>query len=443
MGKLISILILALVYAGMFFFTPAAADAPLIGAKQCDVPYQIIPLSDDNDPYEAFDEKMMRAWKAFAPIMTWPDNPPQLPHYFLGDGKNQIAGFFTDAEIYALADFHWGGAAAVTMMFIDHNGCLVEADIMFNAELTWTTDIYAYLIANKLPYQHALVHELGHTFGLADYNYKGDDGKSSGYDSVMNYAIPWLAVLGLDDALAIQHLYPAQAKQVHDLGVYSYYCESQYSCPLAGAAPHSVSTGDVLEIHNLQVANLGNFDEDQTQIEFFLYQVEADTAYSLGTVEIQGLNSQTSALIDLEITIGADVPSGTYFLQAQVQAPADDYANNNTAVFPREITVQSTSGNDDETGGNADIVCQGLVEQIYDICGLQLVLSETLDRDAALLVCDISYSPWDCIYNCFINPQADDCSSFQSCLEQACSLQFYQDSSSEDKKEKNSGGCGV
>jgi hypothetical protein len=427
---------------------PLEADVPLMGVDRCALPYTFDQLPGSADPWEKQDEPTMKSWNKFADIIRWESNPSSSSNWY-HNGINDIVGFLTDSEISAITGWSWGSAAAVAWTSTSGN-CIVETNIVFNGDLDWTTDYNASMDNNPLLYQGALIHELGHSFGLADFDYSGGTTypSSIGYNTVMNYSYPWIATVGLDDAMTIQAMYPGRSSNLHDIGVYSFYCDAMDNCPKARVNPRTIESGDSITITNIQVANLGNFMETSIEVDIRLVDAFDDsTNYKLGSFSVDSLGSRKNTLVDLEVTVSDDVPDGYYY--PTITSDHDStYLNNNEATVYESIVLGSpdppSSDDEPDSGdGLSSDDCENIVRGIYEICDhkVQNASGDEIGMYEAYEDCDWggSSTDWFCLSECYKDSEA--CDDFLSCASSGCDNPLT--SGDDENDEEDDGGiCG-
>lgn len=434
---------------------PVGADVPHYYLERCaspygDLPYTMNQLPPDEDPWEEYDEGMIKQWRIFDSVIEWSDHPTMPAGDWSYDYRNDIIGIITDSELENVTGYSWPGSAAgmcIISIYSDTN-CIAFTDIVFNAAYEWTTDYFEALEDDyTLYYQDALLHELGHTFGLDDYDYSKvrNYPDSIGFNSVMNYYKPWTGVLGLDDAMTIQKMYPYFQQDVTDIGVYYYYCDSQTHCPQVWVHDSSVSTGDELAVDNIQVANLGNTDETDVEVEVQLVDVDHhQQVYTLGSFVVAKLPSRTNKLVDVSVKVPYSVPSGSYYLAFATSHDADYYADN-TSISPLIIAVSGGGGDDDDSGG--DQSCSSLMSAIYYSCGMSIVyLGNVVAYQNALLYCENGLFPTACLNNCRGNPAVDGCETLGDCFAGMCGIETRSDATDDDEDDdddQNDSGCGL
>ncbi|MDP8257309.1 MAG: hypothetical protein P9M14_16305 [Candidatus Alcyoniella australis] len=388
----------------------ALADVP--HSRTRDVPYTINQFPSSYDPWEQYDESLMYQWDTFANVMYPASSPPGT--FGAGNGKNEYAGFLTNSQVDSYYGFTWGGAAAMTISWWDHTGHISESDIAWNAHLNWTTDIEDYLEDSSiLPYQLATIHELGHTFGLDDYDYDKSDDKSVGYETVMNYSHPWHNyALGLDDGQTVQKMYPSRQNTVHDLGIYDFHCTSQFSCPDASKSTGSVACGRSFEIDGIQIANLGNYSESNVSATFYLSEDIniSSSDVKLGTISFGSLASRSRSIVDVELTVPSDTDIDTYYVGAIISgASGDALSENNSMFLPGQIRVTSSGGgggDDDEPNDPQD--CERFCE-VIDSCSLASEI-DVSSWDECVNLCEIiRHSVLECVLDATYCSEVADC----------------------------------
>ena len=361
MRQFASIILLAI--ALLSFASLAVADAPVSSYLRSSA-YNFKLFPGSADPWEQFDESTINLWETYSSILN--GIQPSSGTFSPGNSQSEIAGFLTSSQTASYYGFSWSsGVLGVTAMY-GYDNTLYEADMMFNPSWTWTTDWEASEdhYNTQMLYQHVLLHELGHTFGLADYHYKSDD-KSMGFDSVMNYAyLPWRVQTRIDDVLAVQNTYPGNKRSVHDMGVFDFACSSKYDCSPATVSTSYVQAGKTFKVSGFQVENLGNYNESDVEVSFYLSKDRTISSYDtfVGSAGWDSFDLHSRSTFNATLTVPADAVNGTYYVGAIVSMSSSDALDDNNSTWAYyTITVNGgTEGDDDDdddddtTGGDDD-----------------------------------------------------------------------------------------
>lgn len=166
-------------------------------------------------PWSPHDQYMMSRWNAYGDIHRVSGAP--TGNWQWGNNRYDMTGWPSNQDMINQFGAGWGAntlAICYTRWFGD--GPIVEADISMNPAFGWTLDTDTAtrwtLDNNTWGYPDTVLHELGHSWGLA-HPWEVQD---VWWDSVMNYAPKEFRfpVLWADDTNAIRAAYPGI--NVHD-----------------------------------------------------------------------------------------------------------------------------------------------------------------------------------------------------------------------------------
>ncbi len=110
------------------------------------------------------------------------DNPSEF-RLNINFGDNSVSRANWQSEIWATNNWKWGSSPAVELSRYGLNGRIKASDIIFKANHNWTSSVLATNVSayggGGRSFRSALMHELGHTAGLAhegdEYNIMGED----------------------------------------------------------------------------------------------------------------------------------------------------------------------------------------------------------------------------------------------------------------------------
>jgi hypothetical protein len=123
----------------------------------------------------------------------------------------QVTAGLDRRNIVCWAPISLSNALAMTTVFSDGNGNIIDADIQMNSIIPWGIDTdgegTGFTLQNQYDIRNTATHEAGHTFGLADlYTSDAFDLTMYGYSSP---GYVYKRSLGYGDILGIQELYGA------------------------------------------------------------------------------------------------------------------------------------------------------------------------------------------------------------------------------------------
>jgi len=98
---------------------------------------------------------------------------------------------------------------------------------------------------------------------------------------------------------------------------------------------------------------------------------------------------------------------------------------------------------DDDDGDPDDVSCSDLLELLYNTCDLSIRSGgENLSGDQAYDMCKEDDGPWDCIRECSVHDDVDNCSDFVLCLTQLCEVSTSGGGSGGDDDDSGGNNCG-
>ncbi len=267
-----------------------------------------------------------------------------------GNGESEFVGFIDDAAYYSAYGFHWGGASAMTISYIDPGDpCdeIQESDVMFNSAFSWTDDFLIYLAGSVEYYPAAVIHETGHVWGYMSGKLKAET-YAYNHPSVMNNAGTNI----IEDALAVhvpdvnlmRRIYDSLTgvPQVRDVGVEAYY--ASLGLHKSTTLSNSYYPGDSITIDHITVENLSPTAQTDVRLRFFL---SADRSVTTSD-SLMGayfywptFAAETYSVANYTTTVPY-ISSGPYYVGAIATLngfAADDAGENNATYLPDTVNI--------------------------------------------------------------------------------------------------------
>ncbi|MBP7149000.1 MAG: hypothetical protein KBD01_15825 [Acidobacteria bacterium] len=302
-------------------------------------------LSPALAPWSPHDQYMMSRWNSYGDIHRISGAP--TGNWAWGNDRYDMTGWPSNQDMINQFGQGWGAtelAICWTRWFGD--GPIVEADISMNPAFGWTLDNAAATHPDGAwGYEQTVLHELGHSWGLA-HPWQVQD---VWWDSVMNYApkdfrLPYLFA---DDTNAIRGPYPGAT--MHD-GVLSLYSTSDtlnnMNATYRESAPTvwSVRQGDPFTFgDSFKLENVGTDNIVDPQVEVYLTPQRMSWS---GYVYLQTLYYsftagvfQTWYLNPGSVYVPYSTPPGDYWVALWLRDAADSFTYNNEAWGTRDNSV--------------------------------------------------------------------------------------------------------
>jgi hypothetical protein len=334
------------VFAGRRAATPGFEKSFYFHRASSPVVFNQLPDYFDFAPH---DQYMMAYWNKYADVFRVYTSPTDTWRF--GDGVFDITGFPDNSQMNQQFGRGWGvGVLAVTYSRFDSStGPIVESDVAMNPAYDWTTDNNLATTTNSQVYSfdHVILHELGHTWGL-QHPWEYQD---VWWDSVMNYTSqPFMQTrLCADDVQGIRSAFPGVS--LHDIALYSYTTQDvpgdnnpAYTATRPGTT--SVRAGAKLGLSGpIRLENLGTDVVTNPSVEVYLAPQRSSFT---GAVRIKtskfNMKAQPLSVWHLSfaaMTVPKSVKPGTYYLAFFVRDTKDKYQNNNSTwtVYGATVTV--------------------------------------------------------------------------------------------------------
>ncbi len=292
------------------------------------------------------DQYMMSKWNFYREYLFMVYLPPS-DTWAWGNDVFELAGWPSNSDMIDQFGSGWESGELAVTYYRWTSGPIVEADIALNPAYSWTLDNeYALRESTSVVgFEHTMLHELGHSFGLK-HPWEAQD---VWWDSVMNYPLKKyrFPFVHTDDANAVRFVYPGTS--IHD-GLLTFY--QTRDKPSSSRADYedgylsspNIVPGNSFFIYDLMLENVGTDNLVNPTIEIYLTPNRMDwTGYIyLDSVTFyQTIGTFTTLYFDLfSIPLPKGTPPGSYYVAIYFQDGSDGYLPNNSA-WPNHL-VQLT-----------------------------------------------------------------------------------------------------
>lgn len=307
-------------------------DLPLIMENQVNTTWTYVP-----------NKQGMGLWNEAMPIFA-----EAAGDGFWGDNsENEFGGFPSTASLLNQYGFVWG-ASALALCVTTTVSCecceIVQADILFNPDQSWTTSVQTAINSDAVYYQSAMMHELGHSWGaerkgVEDYTFDFNTVMHAYYGDITQSK---LTVHAVDAQLARAHYddqvsIPGQL----DVGVFPYYSVGNLESATIPAG--SYLPGESITVEGLTVEGIGNLAAEDVRLRLYLAESQYIDPFDtlLGEWSFGTVGGYTASTLDFTATVPSMAP-GSYFLGAIVTVDgygADDNYDNDITFLPDPVTI--------------------------------------------------------------------------------------------------------
>jgi hypothetical protein len=315
-------------------------------------PVVVNPLTDSD--FAPWDQYQMAYWNRYRKDLFRVAATPSATWSY-GNGVSDMVGFPDDATMAKQFGTTWSilGDGVLAVTFTHHvDGVLVEADTVFNPNLSWTLDdLEATRTAGSAnAFKDTVLHELGHVWGLW---HPWDQGAKVTWDSVMNYKprVYYLGELFADDTAAVRHAFPpGVALRDGLISSYTTIWDGLDPSPdyrTAFPTTSELRAGGTFGLAGpIKVENVGTVPLVNPQVDVYLAPVRLslDGAVLIKRTAVRGrvLPGATLQFTLAGFKVPRGTPPGTYWLAYLLRDSKDAYPANNRAWSRETITVTVT-----------------------------------------------------------------------------------------------------
>jgi hypothetical protein len=299
------------------------------------------PIIFDNFPasfsFSPYDQYQMGYWNVYAKNLFRVYTTPSGTWRF-GNGVFDLAGFPGNDQMLTQFGAAWGATTLGITYYRVQNNVIVEADIALNPAFSWTVDDkVATQPTGAYSFKHAMLHELGHSWGLKH----PWETQNVWWDSVMNYSPkPYhFARLLSDDTSAVRAAYPGTS--IRDGALSSYITQDSTTSNNANYIPSypSPSTvrpgGSFTVVNPIKLENAGTVNLVNPTIEVYLtpQRLSFTNAIFLRSLRYSTtVKPRYTVYLNVgTLSVPGNLPAGTYFLGYFYRDAKDGYQGNNSA----------------------------------------------------------------------------------------------------------------
>jgi len=319
------------------------------------------PITINNFPagfsFAPYDQYQMAYWNVYAKNLFRVYTNPTGTWAF-GNGVFDLTGFPDNDAMLRQFGATWGATTLGITYYRVQSGKIIEADVAFNPAYSWTVDDRtATAPTGAYSFKHAMLHELGHVWGLKH----PWETQNVWWDSVMNYSARQfnLARLWTDDSTAARKAFPGISIRDGAIGAYSTQDSTASNNATYVPSYPSVGTlqpGSSFSIVNpIKLENTGSVNLVNPTIEVYL----TPQLYSFtGSIFLKSFKYtvtikpfQTARLTIGTLPVPQSLPAGNYFIAYFYRDAKDRYQANNSAwdlFYPNSARTSAAPG---EAGG--------------------------------------------------------------------------------------------
>jgi len=294
----------------------------------------------DSSPFAGYDQQLMAYWNVYQPDLFRP-SPSGAWHW--GNGVFDMAGFPDDARLQAEFGRTWpNGGYAYTFTRV-RDGHTVEMDIALNPAYPWTLD-EAEATSPDFPFsfRHVVLGALGRAWGLnISFDFEAPRGESAVGIAPQAYR---LATLFSDDTEAVRATFGDAPLLDGLISAYGVAPAPLYPVFLPSKPiPSSVRRGGKLLLTPIKVENTGTEALVDPEVEIYLVprRFSLEGAVLLKRIRVRA-NIPRGVLhhvVPGTVKIPRTVPPGVYYLAFRLRLAGDEYAGNDVAWSPHDVSL--------------------------------------------------------------------------------------------------------
>ncbi|HXT51349.1 MAG TPA: hypothetical protein VN811_09930 [Thermoanaerobaculia bacterium] len=327
--------------------TAAAAGlksvAPGFQVRDPAVPPIVFNPLPDSSPFAPYDQEQMAYWNVYQPDLF--RAAPSTGTWSWGNGVFDVAGFPDDSRLQAEFGRPWPpGAYSMTVSRIQ-DGHTVEADIALNPAYPWTLDeAEATRPGFPLSFRHHILEILGRIWGLEPSIFALEVPRGESAVGITPQAYR-LATLFSIDAEAVRATF-GDAPLVDGL-ISAYGVQPAPLYPVflpSRPIPSSVRRGGKVSLSTpIKIENTGTEELVDPEVEIYL----VPQRFSLdGAVLLKRFRVRASIprgvlhhVVPGTIKVPRTVPPGVYYLAFRLRLAGDEYAGNDVAWSPYDVSL--------------------------------------------------------------------------------------------------------
>jgi len=326
------------IFALLFFMTaPApAADLDTCGYHNLHITMEQVPESWTEHGINA---SYMGLWNEYMDLYRTREDDGT---WFI-NGYNEFGGYPSDDDLHRTWSLHWGSDEIAMTCHTWWGECslFMETDVVFNPSFSWTMSReYAQdqADAGVVFYDAALVHELGHTWGLqcgplVEYQFT----VPTVMHAYVSHTVQDYMTIHAPDAQLVRRHYDDQTsiKPLSNMAILSKYADdSSLTWQKAETDKTTYVPGETIRIEYMTLENTGTTDLTDVRFRFYLSTNRTITTSDTLLDEIRWgfFPAETFQELELWVDIPSNVTGGTYYLGAIVSINGyggDDLPNDN------------------------------------------------------------------------------------------------------------------
>jgi hypothetical protein len=279
--------------------------------------------------------------------------------------EDEFAGFPTNTDMENQTGKSWDEHAFIAICmrwFWSECGEAEEVDVAFNPYVKWTYDKdFAEENPDYYYYQSVAIHELGHALGLVhpkdDYQFTVPTVMHSTYNhAVQDFMIHAPDIKLLREVYGTPQYFNgipfpplAVMNEFDNMAVISKFADSNgdWQNAVVDRLPTAYYlSGDTITVHGMTIENTGTEDVDGARFSLYLSTTRGPSNYLVGEWNMTNFAAETWAVYDFAGQIPGDIPTGSYYLVAQILADGvwgDSFTFDDTTHLWGKVEVRARS----------------------------------------------------------------------------------------------------